>query len=218
MIGAAIILCVFFFLGGYLLLSNLSKLSFSKEVSKWPKEDGAIKEVYAKDWYPLDATHDKEDPIKLRYYYSYRGKEYHNIVLGTDYSVWLSKTSTSNGIVVKDIPDLIQRLKENPKVTVWVNPENPKDSFLLLNQKSNVFLSCMGVCLIIWAIVIGFFISNVKVLNIADKVVVKEFKTEEEMDALEELESEENNTIDTSNSEPSYTISDSSTIDTNLLR
>lgn len=201
-------------LGGYLLISNLSKLAFSKKVCKWPKVKGVIKEIYATDWQPLEATDPKADPIKLRYYYSYKGKEYDNVTLGTDYTLWISSGSKSNRVFIKDVSGLIQNIKENPEVTIWLNPENPKDSFLLLQQKSHVFLACMGGCLVVWAIVIGFFVSEVKAINIADKVVVKEFKTDEEMDSPE---FEENNT-DTSTTEPSYTISDSSTIDPALLR
>ncbi len=185
-------------IGIIIIYKNIRPFMRNMKTRTWDNVPGKVTHIYNREkWIPLHEVEEpyntialktKEgessffksftfDPVLVKYEFKHNGKTF------TSTDITLDKEPTNLPPFENDplsyynyLPVFIVGLQSNPKVNVWVNPENSQEAILVPRQHNYFSSVVLGAVLIIWVVCIITIAFPPSITNIAKKLIVIEQK------------------------------------------
>ena len=176
------LLCI----GIYLIKNSYQPFKENRAALQWDKVNGEVIEIYSNDkWHSLHAPIASTKEIQLAYEFEYRGIKYRRDTLDLDNEkIHITKRKNKSRSVMPDLSLYIECVRENPEVSIWVEPNNPNKTILKNIWRKHLVNILTGMTLIIW----GLCTARLVMVN---ELGIGGIKLEEKIEVVEYLSKEE---------------------------
>lgn len=187
MIIAFFFFLLLFVIGIFFIANAIEKLTTFSNTEKWVRLEGEITFVRndGGDWIPLGEKIEKIKSLEICYEFTYNG----SVIQSNRISPSETKVSPSNNssdFYAYYIQDFYDSMVANPKVHVWINPKNVRESILINNPGQYYYKILLGLVLVVWSLGFSKFVFEVGYIDLSSIVKVVEEKSDAEIQAFDD--------------------------------
>ena len=185
MIVAAFFFLLLFVIGIFFIANAVEKLTTFSNTEKWKRVEGEITFVRNRGgWIPLGEKIEEIKELEICYEFTHRGTIIQSNRISPS-ETKVSRTNNSSDFYAYYIKDFYDSMVANPKVHVWINPKNVRESILINNPGQYYFKILLGYVLVVWSLGFSKFVFEVGDIDLSSKVIVIEEKSDAEIQTFD---------------------------------